>query len=91
MVLSFSKARAAVRSHARASSRVLRAAATAATRASYSRHGSHGGLSRGRGVLLLPLGDDGSDDLLLIDGEVEVLLGMVDKTVKVRGGGGRRR
>jgi hypothetical protein len=32
--------------------------------------GSGGGLSRGRGVVLLPLGGDGGGGLLLVDGEV---------------------
>jgi hypothetical protein len=81
----FSQARAAAHSRTRASSRVLRAAATAAMRASYSRCtvATLSGLSRGRDVILLPL--SGGDGLLLIDRErLEMLFGMISKMVEVR-------
>jgi hypothetical protein len=52
--------------------------------------GSGDGLSRGHGVVLLPL-DGGGGDLLPIDSaEVGVAVDMVGKTVMVRGGGGQR-
>jgi hypothetical protein len=50
-------------------------------------HGSGGDLSCG--VVLLPL--DGGGLLLVDGGEVGVTAGIVNKTMVVRGGGGRRR
>jgi hypothetical protein len=51
-----------------------------------SMHCSGGGLSRGRSVVLLPLGGDGGYCSSME--RLEVLLSMVGKTVEVEDGGG---
>jgi hypothetical protein len=75
MVFSFSQARTAARSHARDSSRVLRAVATAATRASCSRCAA---------TMVVTVCCPSTVERL------ELLFGIVSKMVVVRVGGGRR-
>jgi hypothetical protein len=74
MVFSFSQARAVAHLHARTSSRVLRAAATTATRAFFYR--------------CVIVAAAAVAACYSSTERLEVLPGMIDKTVVVRGGGG---